>query len=332
MTRSKQIVMAGLTVALMVVAVLVVMMMSYSTTNGSPLRVGIVNAVSMRDPLVEAFQSQMAQMGYEEGYDIIYLYEGPITDTDERLAWAQSLVEQGVDIIFGVTTPGAQSAAAVTSSIPVVFAPVTDPIGAGLVDDLNQPGGNVTGITNGNPHPLRMQFLFELAPETDIIYAPHNPTSPPAIQTYESIQAIINEHNATLIAPEVTTADEIEAAMTTIPDEIDAIFIIPAPAIANYSAQLAQVALERQIPFVSLSSNEVEDGALLAYGEELDEVGAQVARMVDAIHRGATPGEMPVENVEFFLSLNLDTAEQIGLDVPESFLARVHTLIRNSDG
>jgi putative ABC transport system substrate-binding protein len=322
--------MAGLTVILIVMAALVVLLMSQTATNGSPLRVGIVNAVSMRDPLVDAFQAQMTQLGYVEGDDIIYSYDGPRTDADERLAWAQSLVEDGVDILFGVTTPGAQSAAAVTDSIPVVFAPVTDPIGAGLVDNLNQPGGNVTGITNGNPHPLRMQFLFELAPDTEVIYAPHNPQSPPAVRSYESIQAVVDEHNATLIAPAVTTAQEIRQAVETIPDEADAIFIIPDPAIANYSAQLAQIAIEREIPFVSLSSNEVREGALLAYGEELDNVAEQVARMVDAIHRGASPAEMPVENVEFFLSLNLDTADKIGLDVPESFLARVHILVRDT--
>lgn len=331
MTHSKQIVMAGLTVVLIVIATMLIILLSQTATNGTPLRVGIVNAVSMRDPLVEAFQSQMAEMGYVEGDDIIYLYDGPYPDDDERLAWAQSLVNEGVDIIFGVTTPGAQSAAAVTSSIPVVFAPVTDPIGAGLVENLNRPGGNVTGITNGNPHPLRMQFLFELAPDTDVVYAPYNPQSPPAVVSYESILAVIDEHNATLLAPAVTTPEDIQQAVNNIPDEADAIFIMPDPIIANYSARLAQSAIDRDIPFVSLSSNEVEEGALLAYGEELDEVAAQVARMVDAIHRGASPASMPVENVEFFLSLNLETADRIGLDVPESFLARVHTIIREID-
>jgi putative ABC transport system substrate-binding protein len=307
-------------------------MMSPGTSgNGSPLRVGIVNAVSMRDPLVEAFQDEMTRLGYIEGEDVVYLYDGPYPDTDERRVWAQSLVEEGVDILFGVTTPGAQTAASVTSDIPVVFAPVTDPVGAGLVEDLNQPEGNVTGVTNGNPHPLRMQFLFELDPTIRTVYAPYNPESPPAIVTYDTIQDVVSENNTTLIAPAVTTTAEIQVAMQNIPENVDAIFIIPDPLIANYSAQISEIAIERDIPFVSLSRNEVEEGALLAYGEELDEVAAQVARMVDTIYNGTDPSEIPVETAEFFLSLNLDTAEQIGLDVPESFLARVHYIVREDE-
>jgi putative ABC transport system substrate-binding protein len=331
-TKFKRFLVIGLVIVLAGTGALLVMMMSSSSSgNGAPLRVGIVNAVSMRNPLVEAFQDEMTQLGYVEGEDVVYLYDGPYPDAEERRAWAQFLVEEGVDIIFGVTTPGAQTAASVTSDIPVVFAPVTDPVGAGLVEDLNQPEGNVTGITNGNPHPLRMQFLFELDPTIETVYAPHNPQSPPAVLAYDSMLEVIAENGATLIDPNVSTTAEARQAIEAIPDDADAIFIVPDPMIANFSAQISEAAIQRGIPFVSLSRNEVEEGALLAYGEELDEVAAQVARMVDAIYNGADPSEMPVETAEFFLSLNLNTAGEIGLDVPESFLARVHYIVRDDN-
>lgn len=319
------------------IAIIIPLMTTTACTGAAPqeapttFTIGIVNPVEMRDPVVDDFIATMADLGYTEGENITYLYEGAIPDADERLAWAQSLVEQEVDLIFGVATPGGQSAAAATDSIPVVFVPVTDPIGAGLVDDLQNPGGNVTGITNGNPHGLRMQFLIDLMPNLDTVYAPTNPESPPAALAFPSVEEIAQANDITLITPHVRTPEEIEAAFANIPEEADAIFIIPDPAIANFANTFAQQAIELGLPLVSLSRSEVEQGTLLAYGEELNEAAAQAARMVDVILQGTPPGNLPVETTEYFLSLNLNTAEALGITVSDEFLRRINFVVRDED-
>lgn len=291
-------------------------------TSQETFTVGIVNPVAMRDAVVETFRDGLTDLGYVEGENITYLYEGAIPNAGERAEWAQSLVEAGVDLLVGIATPGAISAAEATDTIPVLFFPVTDPVGSHLVESLREPGGNVTGVTNGNPHPIRLQLLLELDPAIEVVYAPYDADSPPAISVIPSLQETADELGVEIRLVPVRTEDEIRQSIQNMPTDADAIFNLPDPRVADYWREWSQAAVERRIPYSTLSRTEVEGGALMAYGEELDSVGEQAARMADRLLQGASPAEMPVETVNFFLSINMITAEQTGLTIPESVLNR----------
>ena len=292
--------------------------------------VGIVNPVVMREPVVEAFIAGMHERGYREGDTIRYLYDGAIVDPDERAAWVAELVAAEVDLIIAIATPGAIDAKAGTDTIPIVFFPVTDPVGAGLVDSLQAPGGNATGVTNGNPHPLRLQFLVELVPDIDTIYAPYDATNPAAVNTKSSVMAAAEALGIEMIAPQVVTDDEILASLDEIPEEADAIFAMPDPRVADHWQTWSEMATERGIVYSSLSYAEVMGGSLMAYGEELDAVGKQAARMADQILRGTAPADIPVETANYFLSINLETAQRSGITVPDTILQRATFIIHPS--
>ncbi|MBC7869465.1 MAG: ABC transporter substrate-binding protein [Chitinophagaceae bacterium] len=296
-----------------------------------PITIGIINPVTIRDQVVEDFKVAMTELGYIEGENIVYRYSGAIPDKDARLAWAKQLVDEGIDLIFAVATPGGQSAVEATNTIPIVFVPVTDPVGAGLVDSLQKPGGNVTGITNGNPHALRFQFLLDLMPELDTVYMPINPDSSPSANSLPGIIEVAAQNNITLLTPEVRTADEISASFATIPAEVDAVFVSPDPNIANFVQGFVQDSLALGLPVVSLSRSEVENGALLSYGEDLNAAATQAARMVDVILKGTSPADLPVETTEYFLSLNLETASALGIEVSDDFLQRANFIIRGEE-
>lgn len=289
--------------------------------------IGIVNPVAMRDPVVDAFQDGLAELGYVEGETIRYLYTGEIPDAEARATWVQELITQDVDLILGIATPGAVSASQGTDDIPVLFFPVTDPVGSGLVESLRQPGGNVTGITNGNPHPLRLQLLLELDPSIETIYAPYDGNSLPARSTVPSVVDTAERLGVNLIMPQVYTDDDVRDAIQAIPDEADAIFAMPDPLVANHWEHWSQAAIMRQIPYSSLSYAEVQGGVLMSYGEELDAVGKQAARMAHTIFHGISPADIPVEEADFFLALNIDTAQKINLNVPDELLQRATYVI-----
>lgn len=314
--------------------ILCLMLLTASCTAQSAVNprytIGIVNPVSMRDPVVVSFQRALADLGYTEA-SITYMYDGPIADVADRNAWAAELVEARVDLIVGIATPGAISAKAATDDIPVVFFPVTDPVGSGLVESLNMPGGNVTGITNGNPHPLRLQLLHEIQPDIDVIYGPYDPDSPPAVATLPSVRETAARLGIEVIAPAVRTDAEILQSIRDIPAEADAIFAMPDPRVAEHWQAWSAAATERNIPFSSLSRTEVKGGVLMSYGEDLEEVARQGARMVDRIFRGTPPSDTPVETADFFLALNLATARQINLEIPDALLQRTTYIYYEED-
>lgn len=292
------------------------------------LTIGIVNASAVREVVVEAFKAELSRLGYAEGERVRYVYEGVTSDAAARDAWAAQLAAQNVDLILGVTTLGAQSAARATDSIPVVFVPVTDPVGAGLVDSLREPGGNVTGVTNGNPHPLRLRLLYDINPSIRRVYVPFNSESAPVVSSIQSIREMAGELGLELIEADIRTEEQMVAATATLPSDIDAIFIPPDPLIIAYSKQWVEAASALGVPVSSLSGQEVQNGALMSYGEDVSKAAVQAARMADSILSGASPADLPVETTEYFLSLNLATAQAINLSIPDDMIRRATLVIR----
>jgi putative ABC transport system substrate-binding protein len=290
--------------------------------------IGIVNATPMRDELVILFQEQLAMVGYADDEQVQYIYPGAITDTAERDEWASELAARDVDLMLAVTTPGARSAVQATDQTPILFVPITDPIGSDLVDDLQFPGGNVTGITNGNPHPVRLQLLADLDPSIRRVYVPLNAVSGPVQGSIAEIRAAADELGIELIEDDLRTAADIEQAIADLPADIDAIFVTPDPLVASFSSGWVTAATQAGIPTSSLSRAESLQGITLTYGEEMPAVAAQAARMAVIILQGTSPGDLPVETTEYFLSLNLAAAEAIDLEIPESLLRRADFLVR----
>lgn len=292
------------------------------------LTIGIVNASPAREVVVDAFKTELARLGYKEGQRVNFVYKGATADAAERTAWATELVAQKVDLILAVTTPGAQSAAAATTSIPIVFVPVTDPIGAKLVASLQAPGGNITGVTNGNPHSLRLRLLHDIKPSIKRVYVPINSDSSPSRSAMDGVRLVARELGIELVEQDLRSDEEISAAMAAIPTNIDAIFITPDPRIASFSQKWVDAANALGVPVSSLSATEVENGVLMSYGEDLGLAAAQAARMAETILNGTSPATMPVETTEYFLSLNLTTAQTIHLRVPDDVIRRAKLVIR----
>jgi len=290
--------------------------------------VGLINILPVLEETVQGFKSEMADLGYIEGENITYL-GGAIT-LEELDSVLQDMVKADVDLILTTTTASTQAAQKATSgaTIPVVFTPLADPVGAGIVESLRAPGGNSTGLTFSDQEAMRLELFMQIAPTMQRLYIPYNPGDPAPSRALAIIREVAPKLDVELILQEVHTADEAEAAVKSIPEDADGVFLLVDTLIGSYILDLTETAIEQRLPMASANADAIKQGALMGYGPRQEASGRQAARLADQILKGAKPSDLPVETAEVYLGINLQTAQAIGLEVPELILRRADTIIR----
>jgi putative tryptophan/tyrosine transport system substrate-binding protein len=297
----------------------------------SVITVGVVNYRSATEPTLDGFKAGMEEYGYHEGENIQYIYGGPVETIEELRGVADGFVAADVDLILGIASAAASEAKKATdgTDIPLVFAPVTDPQGSGLVNTLEHPGGNVTGVTNGGSEPRRLEWLLELAPEIKRVFVPYNPDDPSPRAALDSAQTAAAELGIELVLYEARDDAAMVAAAANIPSDVDALFMLPDSLAIAHTNDFVAATLARNLPFSSPTGEQVRQGALVAFGINFYEAGRQAARLADQILRGQDPADLPVEEAEFFLTINLETADAIGLPISDEILNQASDLIRD---
>jgi putative ABC transport system substrate-binding protein len=292
--------------------------------------IGIINLVPIMDDIVDGFKSQMVELGYVEGENLTYVYDGPAGSIDNLDSLAQELVEADVDLILSLSTPATQAVQRATAEkpIPCVFAPLQDPVGSGLVPSLREPGGNMTGVTSGLSEGKRLEWLTLAAPNVKRVYIIYNTDDPAPVAALELVSEAADQLGVELIPQPARNAEEVATAIENIPDDVDAIMIVPDAVVGQSIEDLVTASIERKLPFLATAGDLVADGALMSYGVETVSIGEQTARLADHILKGADPADMPVEVAEHFLTINLQTAEAIGLEIPDDVLRQADTIIR----
>jgi putative ABC transport system substrate-binding protein len=240
---------------------------------------------------------------------------------------AQDLVKAGVDLILSITTPATLAAQRATADndIPVVFVPLTDPVGAGVVESLKQPGGNITGITFGLQEGRRLKWLVQIVPTIEEIYIPYNPKDQGAVLGLEMVSEAAMALGVELLTREVRNPEEITAAVENIPEETDAIYLLADSLLGTHATEFVKL----QLPTSAANPSDLTDhDVLTSYGIDQMSSGKQAARLADQIFQGVKPADLPVEMAEFYLAINLKTAEAIGLDISDEILLQADTIIR----
>ena len=292
--------------------------------------IGVVNTLSALESVVQGFKEGMSESGYIEGENVNYLYEGAIPDIDNLDPVAQRLTAANVDLILSVTTPATQAAQRATANtdIPVVFVPVTNPVDAGVVKSLKRPGGNITGVTFGIQEGRRLEWLLQVVPFIQHIYAPYNPDDRSAVLSLETVRATAEELGIEIVTRQVHTPDEVMAAIQSIPKNIDAIFFLPDSVVSARMPELVKAAIDLQLPSSGTNVESVKEGLLMSYGFEQRASGKQAARLATQILQGTSPADLPVETSEFSLIINLQTAEALGFEIPNEILLQADIIIR----
>jgi putative ABC transport system substrate-binding protein len=292
--------------------------------------IGVVNPSPNQENTIKGFKEGMTGLGYVEGENVTYIYNGPI-GADKLDAEAQTLVEAKVDLILSITTPATKAAQKATTEtdIAVVFIPVTDPVGAGVVASLTKPGGNTTGVTSVTQEGKRLEWLLQVAPEIKQIYVVYNPEDSSPVLALNTVSETAAQLGVELLTREASTTEEAEAAFMNVPPEADAIFLLPGSLVNTRAADVYKIATELELPTSGPNIATVNVGALTAYGVDLAAAARQqAARLADQIFKGARPADLPVEIAEFYLVINMKTAQAIGLTIPDEVLRQADIIVR----
>lgn len=294
------------------------------------ITVGIVQLTAVDSATVAGFKARMTELGYEEGRDVRYRYPGPA----ETIARLEPIIadhlEAGVDLLFVSSTPATVAAQRATrgTDIPVVFAPVNDPVKAGVVASLQSPGGNITGVQLPQGDGIRLQWLLKVAPSVSHILFPHNPNDQSALESLSQIQEVSSALGIQLTPQPVPTSDAIVRGLRELPRSVDAVLLPRDSFVESHIADYVRLSLDRKIPLCAPSLTQVDAGALLSYGFVHFEIGRQAARLAHQILSGVRPADLPVESARSYLAVNIKTADAIGLAVAPEILRNAHVIVR----
>lgn len=290
--------------------------------------IGVISQTSALTDVFDGFKEGMSDLGYAEQEDVVYIYDGP-TDFKDLAAESQHLLEQSVDLILALGTPAAIEAkrAVQGTDVPVIFAPVYNPVKSGLVREILQPGGNVTGVRSGGRIAKILELHLIIAPDTSRIFVPHNPADNASIQSLAELRNESSALGIDLVVIEVITDAGLSTALRNIPKDVDSIFLLTSGFLIRNSDRFVEAAIANMLP-ISSSGSGAASGLLLAYQVDQPELGRQASRMANKILLGTSPSDLPVEWSEPKLGVNLLTAKAINIQIPDLVLQLAEIVIR----
>jgi putative ABC transport system substrate-binding protein len=300
---------------------------------GRPSRVGVLLVgPSLESNEVHVFKQALREAGYIEGSNIAIEWRHADGDYDKAKRLAVELVQAHVDAIVSDGTIGTHAAKRATSTIPIVMCLVSDPVGAGLVDNLAHPGGNVTGLTiiTNELSAKQLQLLTDAIPRAERVAVLWNPATPYHPKAVEDLKAAAPSLGLKLSFLAVRAPKDLDTAISTaIRAQTEAVYVIGDPLFYAHRTVLLTGALKARLPVITGFRGYVSDGALLSYGPNLDHVFRRAAEYVAKILKGTKPGDLPVERpTKFELVINLKTAKALGIEVPQSLLLRADEVIQ----
>ena len=291
----------------------------------------LITHAPVNDPVVEAVRTGLRQHGYEDGKNIKLEVRSARGQLERVPALAQEMVQLKVDVIIVANDPALRAVLKATSKIPIVMTGYTDDPGAmGWIESYRRPGRNVTGAFTMNSALIakRLELLKEMLPKASRVAIFWERTF--GVGQLEEAQRVSPKLGLKLHPIEVPGPADIAAAFAGAKEvKADAVLLIWTPIFYLHRARIAALALETRLPLFSDISVITDAGGLLSYGSFGYDSFVRAARYVDRLLKGATPAELPVEQMENIkLVVNSKTAKALGIKLPESILVRADEVIR----
>jgi ABC-type uncharacterized transport system substrate-binding protein len=298
-------------------------------------RIGYLNAVSPSSvsDRIEAFRRGLRDLGYVEKKNIVIESRYADGKLDRLPALAAELVRLNVAVIVTSGPTPTRAAKRATSTIPIVMAQDSDPVGNGFIASLARPGGNITGLSTLAPEltAKRLELLKEIIPRLSRVAVFGASSQPGNAQALKEVELAAASLGIKLQYVDVLAPKDLESGFRTAnKGQADAVLMmVPSGVVNAQRKQMVELAIKSQLPATYQQSEYVENGGLMSYGVSIDDLNRRAAAYVDKILKGRKPADLPVEQpTKFELVINLKTAKLIGLTIPPNVLARADKVIK----
>jgi putative ABC transport system substrate-binding protein len=298
-------------------------------------RIGVLMNTAFDDPegqaRVAALMQELQESGWAVGRNLRVDLRWGAGDAQRLRAYADELVALGPDALLASGLTTAAPLAQATRTVPIVFVSVTDPVGSTIVESLARPGGNVTGFANFEfgISVKWIELLKELSPRLTRVGVLRDPVNPAVMGLLGSIQAVAPSLGVELRPIAVRDPSEIERAFDTfVQTSIGGVIVLTGGVAVVHRGSIIALAARHRLPAVYPFRYHVVDGGLISYGPNSLEQVRRAARYLDRVLKGEKPADLPVQApTKYELVINLKTAKALGLDVPDTLLARADEVI-----
>jgi putative ABC transport system substrate-binding protein len=299
---------------------------------GMPV-IGVLNSETFESEAerIAAFRQGLKESGFVEGQNVAIEFAWAKGQYDRLPDLAADLVRRHVAVIVAIALPTALAAKATNSTTPIVFASGGDPVQAGLVDSLNRPSGNVTGVSLFNValEGKRVGLLLELIPAASTIGVIENPNNPRADFDITEVQRAVRALGKQILIAKAADERDLDGAFATLVQRGARALLIPAePLFISRREQLVRLAARYAVPAIYEIREFVAAGGLISYGVNAADAYRQVGLYTGQVLKGVKPADLPIQQpTKFELVVNLKTAKALGLTIPQSLLATANEVI-----
>ena len=295
-------------------------------------RIGFMRGERPPQAYLDAFEQELRTQGYMPGKNILIDYRFPEGRAAELPRVAEELVKEKVDLIVAGGAIATRAASNATNTIPIVMATATDPVGNGFVASLAHPGGNITGTTvfTWDLFGKRVELLREVIPRLSRVAVLINRNSPAPLGAWQESAAAATLVGVSLERVEVDSAKDFDEAFESmLRKRVESLIVIQTTLFDTAPYRVVQLAAKHRIPAIYGLRIQVEAGGLMSYGPSVGAMYGQAAGYVVKILKGAKPGVLPIEQpTKVELLINLKTAKELGLEMPQSLLLRADQVLR----
>jgi putative ABC transport system substrate-binding protein len=300
---------------------------------GRVYRIGVIHEGGSYAVVVEGLKHGLKEAGLADGKDYVVEDRNLEGDRERAESAARSLERGKVDVLYTVSTTVTTAAKRATTGVPIVFAVGSDPVAAGLVESFARPGGRLTGVhyqASADVIAKRLEILKALIPGLQRVVTFYDPNNANAISAANAGRQAARQLNIELVERHVASVAELRAGLNALqPQDAGAYYYTNDAMISSQGQLIIDTARSKKLPTMFGQNDFAENGALASYGVSFHEVGRQSAKYVQRVLTGTNPRNLPVESLSRVeLVVNLKTARELGLTVPQAVQLRADRLIQ----
>lgn len=269
------------------------------------------------DAATKGVKDELAQSGYVEGKNLKWSFESAQGSVATAAQIAKKFVGAAPDVIVAIATPSAQTVAASTKTIPLIFSAVTDPVGAKLIASMANPGGNVTGVSDMSPIGAHMRLIKRIMPAAKRLGVVYNPGEANSVSLVNLVKAEAPKAGLSVVEAAATKSGDVLAAARSLAGKADAMYIPTDNTVVSAFEAVVKAGQDAKIPVFAADTDSVKRGAVAAAGFNYYDVGRQTGKMVVRVLRGEKPAAIPAEGVaKTELYVNPGAALKMGIAIP----------------